>query len=60
VKDNLLKDIKFLTEVERAALAHKDDPPPYGHEELYRSMMWASGTIDVLKSRGYEIKKKEE
>lgn len=58
--DKLLKDPKFLTEVQRAALSHRDDAIPYGNPELYQSMMWAKGTVDVLKARGFKIEKKEE
>jgi hypothetical protein len=57
--DKLLKDTKFLTEVKRAALSHKDDAVPGKDGEYFQAFMWAQGTIDVLKSRGYKIEKKE-
>lgn len=55
----LLINPKFLEEVKRAALSHKDDAIPYGEPELYSAMMWAKGTVDVLKSRGFKIEKDE-
>lgn len=56
--DKLLKDIKFLTDVKRAALSHKDDAVPYANPDLYSSMMWTKGVVDVLKARGFKIEKK--
>ena len=55
--DELLKDAKFLSEVKRAALSHKDDVVPDNDGMYYQAMMWTRGTIDVLKARGYTIEK---
>jgi hypothetical protein len=55
----LLRDIKFLEEVKRAALDQKDLEPPYDRPELMQSMMFAVGVVQVLVSRGYKIEKDE-
>ena len=55
--DQLLKDTKFLTEVKRMALSHKDDLVPENDGMYFQSMMWSKGVIDVLRSRGYTIQK---
>ncbi len=56
--DKLLKDVKFLSEVKRAALSHKDDVVPENNSEYFIANMWVCGIVDVLKARGYKIEKK--
>lgn len=58
--DKLLKDAKFLSDVKRAALNHRDDIIPEFNGELYQAVMFTRGMVDVLASRGYTIEKKEE
>lgn len=58
--EKLFKDSKFLTEVKRAALNHKDFAVPNNDGENYMSMMWARGVVEVLRARGFKIEKKEE
>ncbi len=57
--DKLLRNIKFLEEVKRAALDHKDMPVPYDRPELMQSQMFAVGVVQVLVSLGYRIEKDE-
>jgi hypothetical protein len=57
VDNKLLVDTRFLSEVKRAALSHKDDAVPNGDGEHYQAMMWVKGTVDVLKARGFKIEK---
>lgn len=57
--DKLLKDIKFLSQVQQMALAHKDVIVPYGRADLYQTQMFVLGVIATLKARGYNIEKKE-
>lgn len=52
-------DIKFLDKVRNLALGHRDEPVPYGREDLYPAMMWTKGVVDALLSEGYVIEKKE-
>lgn len=58
--DKLFKDPKFLSELKRAALNHKDDAIPEKSGEYYQAMMWSKGMLDVLTSRGFIIEKKKD
>jgi hypothetical protein len=53
-------DNKFLDKVKALALDHKNEPVPYGREDLYQAMMWTHGVIAALKSEGFIIEKKKE
>ncbi len=55
--DKLLRSEKFLDEVRRAALDHKDIAVPYDRAELYQCQMFVLGVVRVLVSRGYKIEK---
>ena len=55
--DKLILDPQFLDKVKQAALAHCDDAVPYGRPDLYQTMMFVKGLMDVLKSRGYKMVK---
>jgi hypothetical protein len=58
--DKLLRNLKFLEQVKRAALDNKDVPPPYDRSDLYQTQMFTLGVVQVLMSRGYTIEKKDE
>lgn len=58
--EKLLKDSKFLSDVQQAALSHRDDAIPDKRPDLYQSMMWVKGTVDVLKARGFKIERKKD
>lgn len=58
--EKLTADPKFLSELKRAALNHRDDPIPNKDGEYYASMMWAKGMVDVLTSRGLKIVQQNE
>lgn len=53
--EKLMTDTKFLSEVKRAALNHKDDPVPYASPELFQAQMWTLGLLDTFIARGYTI-----
>ena len=53
-------DIQFLDRVKVHSLNFKDEPVPYGREDLYQALMWTKGVIAALKSEGYVIEKKDD
>lgn len=53
-------DNKFLNKVKVLALNHKNEPVPYGREDLYQALMWTNGVIEALLSEGYKIEKKKD
>ncbi len=57
--DKLLKDLKFLSDVKRAALDHKDVQVPYANADLYQTQMFVLGVVRTLIAHGYTIEKKK-
>ncbi len=55
--EKLIRDEKFLDDVRRAALDHKDIAVPYDRADLYQCQMFVLGVMRVLTSRGFVVYK---
>lgn len=54
--DKLLRDVRFLRDVKKAALDNKDVVIV---EDLYQTQMFTLGVVQTLLARGFKIEKDE-